>query len=457
MLVATLAVELPARGRSILGWSAMNLLTVKLPEYIFPVLKASEYNLDQVLKYVICMEDQDELRKSVINAGGVAFIPDGAILSRQSGDCDSPMSASEAIPFKSPESMATQFTLKSKRVIKGALIKRGITIITGGGYHGKSTLLKSLALGIYNHIPGDGREYLCTDQTALAVKAEESRNVAYVNISPFIDGLPRKKPTVCFSTGDASGSTSLASTIVESVELGVKVLLIDEDTAPTNFLYRDRRIQELVSDTMEPIKVLITKIKSLYLDHGCSTIMILGSCGDYIDVADTVICMHEYIPKDVTHKAFEIAKRIPSSYPGSVPMEKFPPVKFRLIDIPKSNPSYNDNNSYPKNRGMYHITFNKTELDLTALQQLVHISQTRSIAAAIYEITKYWKGKTAKLNDIIDEFERCQKKSVTCYLSDSPNKHMDNIGNKGLLAAVRRVDLGMALNRLRTLHIFSAV
>lgn len=310
--------------------------------------------------------------------------------------------------------------------------------------------MKALALGIYNHIPNDGREFLCTDPNAVTIRAEDGRSIQKVDITPFIRDLPYAKPTVDFSTEDASGSTSIAASIIEAAEFGAKAILIDEDTAATNFLYRDKRMQSLVSSKMEPIKVLITKVKSLYEDCGCSTIMILGSCGDYIDVADCIICMQEYIPKDVTTTAAEIAKKIPSSQSG-IPLEKMPSIKNRTIEIIKSSPTQSHGDHRPKIRGLHHILFENTELDLTSIQQIVHLSQTRSIAAAIFDITRCCRTKSPTLKDILKEFEEAQKISIDRYLLDLPSSPMDNISNKGMLAAIRGVDLAMALNRLRTI------
>ena len=99
-------------------------------------------------------------------------------------------------------------------------IRKGITLIVGGGYHGKSTLLKALEAGVYNHIAGDGREFVITDDTAFKLRAEDGRSITGVDISPFIKNLPNKKDTVHFSTEDASGSTSQAANLMEALESG---------------------------------------------------------------------------------------------------------------------------------------------------------------------------------------------------------------------------------------------
>lgn len=72
-------------------------------------------------------------------------------------------------------------------------IPEGVTLIVGGGFHGKSTLLQALERGVYHHIAGDGREMVITRQDAVKVRAEDGRNIEKVNISAFINNLPAKK------------------------------------------------------------------------------------------------------------------------------------------------------------------------------------------------------------------------------------------------------------------------
>ena len=188
---------------------------------------------------------------------------------------------------------------------------RVLTLIVGGGYHGKSTLLQAIERGVYNHIYGDGREWVVTDPTAVKIRAEDGRRIENVDISSFIHNPPLNKNTEEFSTENASGSTSQAANIVEAVEAGTQLILFDEDTSATNFMIRDERMQRLVSNEKEPITPFIDRVRELYEDHNISTIMVMGGSGDYFEVADTVIMMDNYLPEDVTMDAKKIKEELP--------------------------------------------------------------------------------------------------------------------------------------------------
>lgn len=188
-------------------------------------------------------------------------------------------------------------------------IPHGVTLFVGGGFHGKTTVLKALEVGIYNHIPMDGREFVVMDPNAVKIRSEDSRSVVCCDISAFIDNLPFKQDTTQFSTADASGSTSQAANIVEALEVGASTLLIDEDTCATNFMIRDWKMQQLVAKEKEPITPFISKVRALFHQHGVSSVLVIGGAGDYFSVADHVIMMDAYEPRDVTDQAKEIARQ----------------------------------------------------------------------------------------------------------------------------------------------------
>ncbi|MEM1310288.1 MAG: ABC-ATPase domain-containing protein, partial [Cyanobacteria bacterium P01_H01_bin.153] len=299
-------VGLPAFGRRIAGRQAATLICDRLPVLIQKTLLFSQLDAAAVQSHCDCAEVADTLRQQLRDRQLVAFVADGAILPRQSGVNERPLQ-SGARPFQSPESLQVQLALPNGKSVTGMGIPRGITLIVGGGYHGKSTLLRAIEAGIDNHIPGDGREQVVTDAAAIKVRAEDGRSVAGVNISPFINHLPQGRSTTQFSTQDASGSTSQAASIVEAVEAGATVLLIDEDTSATNFMIRDRRMQALIAKDREPITPFVDKVRQLKADYGISTILVMGGSGDYFDVADTVIALDNYQPQDVTTQAHAIA------------------------------------------------------------------------------------------------------------------------------------------------------
>ncbi|CAM9996485.1 unnamed protein product, partial [Ectocarpus sp. 12 AP-2014] len=315
--------------------------------------------------HVESVEDQRHLRRLVAASDGVAFVADGCVLPRRGGSDDRPMEISRgAVPFRSPESLRREFRLPHRGVVKGMLVPRGVTVIVGGGYHGKSTLLRALAVGVYDKVPGDGRELAVADPGAVTIRAEDGRPVSAVDISPFISSLPsavaappvRAAPaggvasaaasesiaaaggggaavggaeggtaetnggsgsgsggdgegvtTERFSTGAASGSTSQAANVVEALEAGATALLLDEDTCAGNFMIRDSRMRAMVSH--EPITPFIYRVSSMWLELGVSSVIVVGGCGDYFDVHDTALLVDNYVVSDATERAHSISRR----------------------------------------------------------------------------------------------------------------------------------------------------
>lgn len=201
---ARLAVPLPAAGRRIRGREAARLLTEHLPRLAEAALLHASLDASALRDHVTLHRDQEALRDQLTGRGLVAFVGDGAILPRRSGDSDLPL-ADGAVPFVSPDSLRVWFDLPSGRRVSGMGVPDGVTVIVGGGYHGKSTVLRALAKGVYPHRAGDGREWVITRATAAALRAEDGRAVTGVDISPFLTGLPSGTDTRAFSTTNASG------------------------------------------------------------------------------------------------------------------------------------------------------------------------------------------------------------------------------------------------------------
>ena len=312
--------SLPGVGRSILGARCADLMCVTLPNIVIRTLTPNALNAEEVLAHVNSVEDQECLRQQLHGLGLIGFVRNGAILPRRSGDDDRPLAAG-AVPFQSPPSLEVEVKVPHRGVLRGMGVKPGVTLIVGGGFHGKSTLLSALQTGVYNKIPGDGREFVCVVEDAVKVRAEDKRSVASVNISCFLNNLPMGKSTVDFSTQDASGSTSQASNIMEALELGTRAVLIDEDTCATNFMIRDYRMQLLVHKDKEPITPFILKVRQMASELNTSTICVVGGAGAYLEVADTVIMMDSYEPKDVTDQAKTIVAKVcpPPHFPHTHP------------------------------------------------------------------------------------------------------------------------------------------
>jgi predicted ABC-class ATPase len=435
-------VGLPARGRSIAGRQAAEMLCDDIPDIVDQALKYRQLDATAIEHHVETVEDADCLRQNLVGRGLVAFIPDGAILPRRTGVDDQPLSA-EAVAFQSPESLRVEFTCPNRGLITGMGIPTGITLIVGGGYHGKSTLLRAIELGVYNHIPNDGRELVVTNPTAVKIRAEDGRSIASVDISPFINQLPQGRSTSQFSTTNASGSTSQAANIMEALEAGAKLLLVDEDTAATNFMIRDRRMQQLIAKEKEPITPFIDKVRQLYTDYAVSTILVMGGSGDYFDVADTVIAMENFQPQDVTEKAKAIAlanrtERIPEGG------KRFGEITPR-IPLPESiDPSRGHREVKLKVRDVDEVVFGTEEIDLGAVEQIVERGQLRAIAEAIVYAKRQYINERYTLPEILNR-----------VMADIESQGLDVLTNmaEGDLVLFRRFELAAALNRLRTLKV----
>jgi predicted ABC-class ATPase len=435
-------VGLPARGRSILGRQAAEMLCEDIPVIVKEALKYSSLDRQAIQKHVETIEDADWLRQQLTEKNLVAFVANGSILPRLSGVDPRPLSKG-AIPFQSPPSFEVEFNCPNCGLIKGMGIPLGITLIVGGGYHGKSTLLKAIELGVYNRLPDDGREYVITNLDAVKVRAEDGRSIAGVDISPFINRLPMGTSTTNFSTTNASGSTSQAANIIEALEAGAKLLLVDEDTAATNFMIRDRRMQQLIAKEKEPITPFIDKIQHLYSDYGVSTILVMGGSGDYFDVADTVIAMENFQPQDVTEKAKAIAKEYQTdrNVEGG---KEFGRVTARIPLAESIDPSRGSRAVKLKVRDVDEVGFGTEDIDLAAVEQIADPAQLRAIALAIvYAKENYINGKIT-IAEILDR-----------VIADVKESGLDIVAEfiQGDLALFRRFELAAALNRLRTLQI----
>ena len=433
-------VGLPASGRTILGREAMAMFGSEIPEIIRETLQIPQ---DDLVRFVRCVADQEALRRSLSDKGLVAFVADGALLPRRSGVDDRPLD--HGIPFDPPPALQVRIPTPYSGEITGMGIPEGVTLIVGGGFHGKSTLLNALQMGVYNHIPGDGRERVVTLPEAIKIRAADGRYVEKVDISPFIRTLPFGNETSQFSTENASGSTSQATGIMEALETGCRVLLMDEDTSATNFMIRDERMQHLVPREKEPITPFVDKVRQLYTDHGVSTILVMGGSGDYFDVADTVIMMDTYKPKDVTPSVKEIIRRCPTrrAHEGG---ESFGEIRHRVPLSHSFNPSRGKRDVKIDAKDLFTILFGQTRIDLQDLEQLVDIAQTRSIGAIIhYAAQKYVDGKKP-ISEILDAvFKDLSLNGLDILL---PYR-------AGNLAMPRKLEVAQAINRMRSLHIAS--
>ncbi|MGQ4809183.1 hypothetical protein NKDENANG_02594 [Candidatus Entotheonellaceae bacterium PAL068K] len=441
---ARFTVNLPARGRTVLGRQALTWLCDALPAIADQSLRYRALCSREMAHHLDVVEDQHVLRRYLQKHNLVAFVADGARLPRRAGNDDRPLDIPPLVHWQSPPSLRLDVDLPHAGHQRGSGIPPGVTLIVGGGYHGKSTLLKALIRGVYDHIPGDGRELVVTHAAAVAIHAEDGRRVEKVTITPFIADLPYGRSTLQFCSDNASGATSQAANIVEALEMGAQVLLMDEDTSATNFMVRDRRMQELITKAQEPITPFIDRVRQLYDQFGVSSILVIGGVGDYLDVADTVILMDAFRPHDVTARARAIAAAWPERarrHPEGAP--HWQPPQPRPVWRDSLSPRRGQRNRV-RARGVRAIQYGSEEIDLAQVDQIVDASQTRYIADCLQYVYHHLADDQRTVRQLAEHVE-----SLMQYQGlDVLQPHRD-----GDRAWARPFEVAAALNRLRTLRV----
>ena len=412
-IILRMEIGFPANGRTINARELEKILFEFVPECVKHALFYKNMDAKRLRSVADLAEDQHYIREMLPKMGLCAFVADGSILPRESGISPRPMKG--GVKFRSPKELEVTLELPHRGKITGMGIRKGITLIVGGGYHGKSTLLKALELGVYDHIAGDGREYVITDSTAMKIRAEDGRSIRKTDISMFINDLPNGKDTVGFCTEDASGSTSQAANVVESIEAGTSLLLIDEDTSATNFMIRDELMQRVIHRDMEPITPFIERIRELYEEYGISTVIVAGSSGAYFHIADTIIQMDRYVPKDIT----EYAKKEAESYPMLTgPEEKAEKPDFRRC--PQPSPAFKGNDRIKmKTMGRESVMINRETIDLRYVEQITDSEQVTALGYCVRYAQKHLMNGRKDLRQIVEELEQVMEKGTLSALCES--------------------------------------
>ncbi|WP_432542574.1 P-loop domain-containing protein [Kineococcus sp. SYSU DK002] len=434
--VLRLGYHLPGPRRRIDGYDAAVDLTRDLPALVRDHVLGVD--LDAARAFADAVEDAAHLRAQLPRLGLVAFVADGSVLPRASGVDDRPMPG--AVPFASPPSLRVEVDLPHRGRVAGMGVPTGVTVVVGGGFHGKSTLLRALEAGVHDHVPGDGRDLVVTDPSAAALRAEDGRAVTRVDVGAFVTGLPGGLDPRDFSTADASGSTSQAAATVEALEAGARLLLVDEDTAATNLMVRDARMQELVAKASEPLNPFVDLVRSLADDHGVSTVLVVGSSGDYLDVADRVLLLDSYRCSDVTARAREVAAR-PTGRVAEA--GTFPAVRARV-----PAPGSVDATARGKRRvsavGTDTLRFGEHDVDVRAVRQFTDAGQVTGAGLALDHAVAagHLDGRRA-LPEVLDLLDADLAGPVAGWTGGSPAD----------VAVPRRHEVAAALNRLRALRV----
>ena len=440
---ARLGVGLPAAGRRILGRDAEALLCDELPALAMAAFVCDDAAVAQARAHVEDAENHAALQTQLAAEGLVAFVADGALLPRASGADDRPLREG-GVTWRTPASLRASLELPHPEgaSISGMGIPEGVTLVVGGGYHGKSTLLHALERAVHPHIAGDGRERVATARSATKIRAEDGRRVVGTDISGFVAELPGGRSTRAFESDDASGSTSQAANIAEALEAGARVLLLDEDTSATNFMVRDARMQALVHPDAEPITPFVDRVRELWEHHGVSTVLVMGGSGDYFDVADTVIEMRAFVPHDVTGEARRIAQERPTGRRNEARTHKLA-LPSRVPLAASLDPAKGRRDVKIEVRGTHELGFGATRVDLRAVEQLIDPSQVRALGWAWAFAARHLMGPGVTLGQVLDALEEC--------FDTDGLEHVAPAGTD--LARPRRHELAAALNRLRTLRL----
>ena len=424
-VVARFHAGFPAFGRSVNAEGLELMLLDLLPRCVERALFYRSLNAERVAQAVHLAEDQEALREMLRAEGLVAFVADGAVLPRASGVSDKPLR--DAVPFASPETLRRTFELPYAGAVSGMALPQGVTLIVGGGYHGKSTLLEALQAGVYDHVAGDGREFVVADATAVKLRAEDGRAVRDADISLFVSDLPNGADTTRFSTLDASGSTSQAAAVVEGLEAGTRLFLVDEDTSATNFMVRDALMQKVVAREKEPITSFVERVRDLYEQAGVSTVLVAGSSGAFFAVADRVIQMDCYRALDITERVRKVcaehaaeAGDAGAAAAGSGALGAVAPARpFRMPHfdrvLPPLRSAADDRGSRRhgraaggkrermkvKARGRDTVTLGRTDVDVRYLEQIADAEQTTALAYLARHVLEEAAGGTRTIAEAV--------------------------------------------------------
>ena len=438
-ILLRMEVGLPANGRTINGREAVKIFFELIPVCVQKSLYYRSLDKRRLEKIAELADDQDYIRHILTERNLCAFVADGAVLPRESGISQKPMRG--AVTFKAPESLAVTMNLPYGGNIRGMGIPKGVTLIVGGGYHGKSTLLEALERGVYNHIMDDGREYVITNDTAVKIRAEDGRSIRGIDISMFINGLPNGKNTEHFETDDASGSTSQAANVIEAMEAGSRVFLIDEDTSATNFMIRDELMQSVVGRESEPITPYIDRLRELYENYGISSIIVAGSSGSYFHKADHIIQMRQYIPEEITN----FAKVKAAEYP--LKMDKAPSCREPSFDRrPKGVRERPGERTKIKVLGKDSIQVTRDNIDLRYVEQLVDSEQLTALGYLLNYAQKHLMDGQRSMVQIVDELTDILNKNGL-------NKICESSYLPSGLAMPRKQEIFACFNRYRKLNV----
>jgi len=439
---ARFMVDLPVVRGKTLGTETLELFMNRIPKVVRMSLFFSTVDKDRLTSWLETVEDADNLRDMLKDRALAAFIADGSILSKRVSKKYQKFNEDKYVSFISPEELAMEIELPNRGKIRGMGIPAGVTLITGGMSHGKSTLIRALELGVYNHIPGDGRELVVTVPDAAGIRTEEGRRIEQVNISPFFPRILPAGDPEHYSTSFASAPVSQAAAIMEALDIGTSLLLIDEDTSAASLMVRDSRMQALVPKSDDPVIPLVDVLPALRDRLNVSSIVIAAGFGDYIDCADTVIVVKDFKLSVITEKAKRIANNLSTDRISESSL-RLPRLGIRCPLAQSLEPMKAQQPESQMLRGRGSVQYGDELIDLSRVNQLVSQSQARGISRGIAMVHRLMSGSNSlreAINKVITRIEQVG---------------LDSLSNRcmGDLAGFRAYELAAAVNRLKNLKI----
>jgi len=423
------------------GEMARKVFFEDLPEVVSTSLFCCNLDLAEAEEFVNGMEDADRVRQSLSTLGLVSFVGEGSLLAREQ-DSDLP-DYDRFIPFEVAEATCTEIEVPNAGKVTGLGISAGLTVVLGDAANGRKDFMSALAAGVFNHIPGDGREGVVTVSDAVQIAADRGRNVQEVNITPFLSESEYGNPA-SFSTPAADSFISQAASVIEALEVGARVLIVDENSSAPAFLTTDARIAGLLGST--PRTSLAQRARQIVDELGIS--LIVGGenlVAEYIPVADTVLKVEGFQVTDIT----EQAKALNLAVPPEAPAVNLAPMlaRSRWIMPSSIDAAVGSKDQVIEAIDLNAIQYGRSVIELDSVSQIADESQTLTIGLLLYYAKLRYMQEGYPLREMLDMIDR-----------DLSSEGLGTIVRdlRGDLARPRRYEVAAALNRLPTFRVSHA-
>ena len=420
---------------SIDGAMAQQIFFEDLPEIIGNSLLYCNIDIAAADEHVNNMEDADRLRQHLGASGSVCFVADGALVTRIDGQ-DAP-DYERLSPVEIDETLVEEVEVPHGGAIRGLAIPNGLTLILGESNSGRVDIMDAIAQGIYNHVPGDGREHVVTVADAVNIRSEVGRSIQQVDISPFASSLADGGNPAAYSAKSAGSFTSQAASTVEALEAGARVLLFDEHSSSSTFLSSDTRVSSLLGESSR--NTMAARARQMVDELGISMIVAGSSLiAEFIPIADKVLKVENFCVSDITEqaKALDIVPSTPAD--GSVNLSSM--LSRSRWAMPSSiDPSIGREDLVIETEDADFLQFGRSIVDLDAIRQIADADQARAIGFVLYYAKLRYMDEGYPLREILDLVDR-----------DLSNEGLNTLVRdvRGDLARPRRYEVAAALNRL---------